>query len=158
VHRTTHGKFDPGFINNLRKQPLPNKSLLYFLIQQYLEVRCIEVMGMETIDGILVVTTETVPGYRIVEVKGLARGGTVKATHLGRDIMAVLRNIKGGEVKEYTQMMAEAREEALRRMALSAKELGANAVVNMRFATSNVGSSVAEVYAYGTAVVIEKEE
>ncbi|HDZ35638.1 MAG TPA: heavy metal-binding domain-containing protein [Thermococcus sp.] len=113
---------------------------------------------METIDGILVVTTETVPGYRIVEVKGLARGGTVKATHLGRDIMAVLRNIKGGEVKEYTQMMAEAREEALRRMALSAKELGANAVVNMRFATSNVGSSVAEVYAYGTAVVIEKEE
>ena len=72
--------------------------------------------------------------------------------------MAVLRNIKGGEVKEYTQMMAEAREEALRRMALRAKELGANAVVNMRFATSNVGSSVAEVYAYGTAVVIEKGE
>lgn len=106
----------------------------------------------------MVVTTETIPGYRIVEVKGIARGGIVKATHIGRDIMAVLRNIKGGEVREYTQMMAEAREEALRRMALHAKELGANAVVNVRFATSNVGSSVAEVYAYGTAVVVEKEE
>ncbi|ASJ02643.1 hypothetical protein A3L09_04895 [Thermococcus profundus] len=113
---------------------------------------------METVEGIAVVTTETIPGYRIVEVKGIARGGIVKATHIGRDIMAVLRNIKGGEVKEYTQMMAEAREEALKRMVLHAKELGANAVVNVRFATSNVGSSVAEVYAYGTAVVIEKEE
>ncbi|MEO2152053.1 MAG: heavy metal-binding domain-containing protein [Thermococcus sp.] len=113
---------------------------------------------MGKVEGIVVVTTETVPGYRIVEVKGLARGGVVRATHIGRDILAALRNIKGGEVKEYTEMMAEAREEALRRMALSAKELGANAVVNMRFATSNVGSSVAEVYAYGTAVVIEKEE
>ncbi|BAD86115.1 hypothetical protein, conserved, DUF74 family [Thermococcus kodakarensis KOD1] len=113
---------------------------------------------METVEGIMVVTTETIPGYRIVEVKGIARGGIVKATHIGRDIMAVLRNIKGGEVREYTQMMAEAREEALRRMALHAKELGANAVVNVRFATSNVGSSVAEVYAYGTAVVVEKEE
>lgn len=108
-------------------------------------------------DDIILVTTPEVPGYRIVEVKGLARGGVVKATHLGRDIMALLRNIKGGEVKEYTEMMAEAREEALRRMILHAKELGANAVVNVRFATSNVGSSVAEVYAYGTAVVIERE-
>lgn len=113
---------------------------------------------METVEGIMVVTTETIPGYRIVEVKGIARGGIVKATHLGRDIMAFLRNIKGGEVREYTQMMAEAREEALRRMALHAKELGANAVVNVRFATSNVGASVAEVYAYGTAVIVEKEE
>jgi uncharacterized protein YbjQ (UPF0145 family) len=114
-------------------------------------------MGMETVEGIILVTTETIPGYRIVEVKGIARGGIVKATHLGRDIMALLRNIKGGEVKEYTQMMAEAREEALKRMALHAKELGANAVVNVRFATANVGSSVAEVYAYGTAVVVEEE-
>jgi uncharacterized protein YbjQ (UPF0145 family) len=113
---------------------------------------------METVEGIIVVTTETIPGYRIVEVKGIARGGIVKATHLGRDIMALLRNIKGGEVKEYTQMMAEAREEALKRMALHAKELGANAVVNLRFATSNVGSSMAEVYAYGTAVVVKKED
>jgi len=112
---------------------------------------------METVEGVRVVTTEAIPGYHIVEVKGIARGGIVKATHIGRDIMALLRNIKGGEVKEYTQMMAEAREEALRRMALHAKELGANAVVNVRFATSNVGSSVAEVYAYGTAVVVKEE-
>ncbi|AMM54498.1 YbjQ family protein [Pyrococcus kukulkanii] len=112
---------------------------------------------METIEGVIVVTTETIPGYRIVEVKGIARGGIVRATHLGRDILAVFRNIKGGEVKEYTQMMAEAREEALRRMALHAKQLGANAVVNVRFATSNVSSGMAEVYAYGTAVVIERE-
>ncbi|ANF22721.1 YbjQ family protein [Thermococcus piezophilus] len=108
-------------------------------------------------EDIIVVTTESVPGYRIVEIRGIARGGIVKATHLGRDIMAVFRNIKGGEVKEYTQMIAEAREEALKRMVLHAKELGANAVVNVRFATANVGSSVAEVYAYGTAVVMEKE-
>ncbi|WP_048056120.1 heavy metal-binding domain-containing protein [Pyrococcus sp. ST04] len=107
---------------------------------------------------IMVVTTPEIPGYRIVEVKGIARGGIVMATHLGRDIMAFLRNIKGGEVKEYTQMMAQAREEALKRMIIHAKELGANAVVNVRFATSNVGSSMAEVYAYGTAVVVEREE
>ncbi|WP_297506196.1 heavy metal-binding domain-containing protein [Thermococcus sp.] len=112
---------------------------------------------METVEGVIVVTTETIPGYRIVDVKGIARGGIVRATHIGRDIMALLRNIKGGEVKEYTEMMAEAREEALRRMALHAKDMGANAVINVRFATSNVGSSLAEVYAYGTAVVIEKE-
>ncbi|WP_010477831.1 heavy metal-binding domain-containing protein [Thermococcus zilligii] len=112
---------------------------------------------METVEGVIVVTTEGIPGYRIVEVRGIARGGIVKATHIGRDIMALLRNIKGGEVKEYTEMLAEAREEALRRMALRAREMGANAVVGVRFATSNVGSSVAEVYAYGTAVVVEKE-
>ncbi|AEH24674.1 heavy metal-binding domain-containing protein [Pyrococcus yayanosii] len=108
-------------------------------------------------EEVIVVTTETIPGYRIVEVKGIARGGIVKAAHLGKDILAVFRNIKGGEVKEYTQMMAEAREEALRRMIMHAKELGANAVVCVRFATSNVGSGMAEVYAYGTAVVVEKE-
>ncbi|MDV3104766.1 heavy metal-binding domain-containing protein [Thermococcus waiotapuensis] len=112
---------------------------------------------METVEGVIVVTTEGIPGYRIVEVRGVARGGIVKATHIGRDIMALLRNIKGGEVKEYTEMLAEAREEALRRMALHAREMGANAIISVRFATSNVGSSVAEVYAYGTAVVVEKE-
>jgi len=108
-------------------------------------------------EDIIVVTTETIPGYKILEIKGIARGGIVKATHIGRDIMAAFRNIRGGEVKEYTQMMAEAREEALKRMIIHAKQLGANAVINLRFATSNVGSSIAEVYAYGTAVVVEKE-
>lgn len=106
----------------------------------------------------IVVTTDNVPGYRIKEIKGIARGGIVRATHIGRDIVALLKNIKGGEIKEYTQLLAEAREEAIRRMIISAKEMGANAIVGFRFATANLGGSMAEVYAYGTAVVIEKEE
>ena len=105
----------------------------------------------------IVVTTEKVPGYRVVEVKGLARGGVVMATHLGRDIIAGLRNLVGGEVKEYTEMMAQAREIALQRMIQQAEEMGANAVIGMRFMTSNVGQRMAEVYAFGTAVVIEQE-
>jgi uncharacterized protein YbjQ (UPF0145 family) len=105
----------------------------------------------------IVVTTEKVPGYRVVEVKGLARGGVVMATHLGRDIIAGLRNLVGGEVKEYTEMMAQAREIALQRMIQRAEEMGANAVIGMRFMTSNVGQRMAEVYAFGTAVVIEQE-
>ncbi|NJE54691.1 YbjQ family protein [Thermococcus sp. 21S9] len=105
----------------------------------------------------IVVTTEEVPGYRVVEVKGLVRGGVVMATHLGRDIIAGLRNLVGGEVKEYTEMMAQAREIALQRMIQQAEEMGANAVIGMRFMTSNVGQRMAEVYAFGTAVVIEPE-
>ncbi|EEB74701.1 YbjQ family protein [Thermococcus sp. AM4] len=105
----------------------------------------------------IVVTTEKIPGYRIVEVKGLARGGVVMATHLGRDILAGLRNLVGGEVKEYTEMMAQAREIALQRMIQSAEEMGANAVIGVRFMTSNVGQRMAEVYAYGTAVRVEPE-
>jgi len=105
----------------------------------------------------IVVTTEKIPGYRILEVKGLARGGVVMATHLGRDILAGLRNLVGGEVKEYTEMMAQAREIALQRMIQSAEEMGANAVIGVRFMTSNVGQRMAEVYAYGTAVRVEPE-
>ncbi|GAB6136252.1 YbjQ family protein [Thermococcus henrietii] len=105
----------------------------------------------------IVVTTEEVPGYRVVEVKGLVRGGVVMATHLGRDILAGLRNLVGGEVKEYTEMMAQAREIALQRLIQQAEEMGANAVIGMRFMTSNVGQRMAEVYAFGTAVVIEPE-
>ncbi len=107
---------------------------------------------------VVVVTTENIPGYRIVEVKGIARGGVARATHLGKDILALLRNIKGGEIKEYTIIMAEAREEALRRLIIHARELGANAVVKVRFATSNIRSNIAEVFAYGTAVVAVPEE
>ena len=105
----------------------------------------------------IVVTTEKVPGYRVVEVKGLARGGVVMATHLGRDIIAGLRNLVGGEVNEYTEMMAQAREIALQRMVQQAEEMGANAVIGMRFMTSSVGQRMPEVYAFGTAVVIEPE-
>ncbi|WP_297490512.1 heavy metal-binding domain-containing protein [Thermococcus sp.] len=108
-------------------------------------------------DELTVVTTEGIPGYRVVEVKGLARGGVVMATHIGRDIIAGLRNLVGGEVKEYTEMMAKAREIALQRMMENAREMGANAVIGMRFMTSNVGTRMAEVYAFGTAVVVERE-
>ncbi len=108
-------------------------------------------------DELTVVTTEGIPGYRVVEVKGLARGGVVMATHIGRDIIAGLRNLVGGEVKEYTEMMAKAREIALQRMMANAREMGANAVIGMRFMTSNVGTRMAEVYAFGTAVVVERE-
>ncbi|MEM1696324.1 MAG: heavy metal-binding domain-containing protein [Desulfurococcaceae archaeon] len=107
---------------------------------------------------VIVVTTDTIPGYRIKEIKGIARGGVVRAAHIGRDIMALLKNITGGEVKEYTRLLAEAREEALKRMIESAKAMGANAIIGFRFATSTIGTGMAEIYAYGTAVVVEKEE
>jgi len=106
-------------------------------------------------DQIIVTTLESIPGYRIVKVLGIARGGIVKAKHLGKDIVAV--NIAGGEVKEYTQLLAEAREEALKRMTEDAKNRGANAVVGVRFMTSAIGGGLAEIFAYGTAVVVEPE-
>jgi len=105
----------------------------------------------------IVTTTESIPGYRIVRVLGIARGGTAKAKHIGKDIMAALRNLTGGEVVEYTKLLAEAREEALKRMIEDAKRMGANAVVGVRFMTSMVATGVAEIYAYGTAVVAEPE-
>lgn len=107
---------------------------------------------------VIVVTTDTIPGCRIKEIKGIARGGVVRATHIGRDIMALLRNITGGEVKEYTRLLTEAREEALKRMIESAKAMGGNAIIGFRFATSTIGIGMAEIYAYGTAVVVEKDE
>ncbi|MEM4955009.1 MAG: heavy metal-binding domain-containing protein [Candidatus Methanomethylicaceae archaeon] len=108
-------------------------------------------------EEILVVTTDSIPGYKIKEIKGIVKGGIVRATHLGRDIMVTLRNITGGEIKEYTQLLAEAREEAFKRMLQSAKAMGANAIIGFRFATSTISTRMAEIYAYGTAVVIEKE-
>ena len=114
--------------------------------------------GLLEFNGVIVVTTDTVPGYRIREIKGIARDGVVRATHIGRDIVATIRNIVGGEVKEYTQLLAEAREEALKRMVQSAKAMGANAVVGVRFSTAMIGSRIAEIFAYGTAVVVEKVE
>ncbi|NJE26698.1 heavy metal-binding domain-containing protein [Thermococcus sp. MV5] len=105
----------------------------------------------------IIATTEEVPGYRVVKVLGIARGATVKAKHIGKDILAGLRNIAGGEVKEYTEMLAEAREVALQRMIQHAKEMGANGIIGVRFMTSAVASGAAEIFAYGTAVVLEKE-
>ncbi|RLG38292.1 MAG: YbjQ family protein [Thermoproteota archaeon] len=103
----------------------------------------------------IVTTTDNIPGKRIVKTLGLVRGNTIRARHIGRDIVAALRNLVGGEVTDYTKMMAEAREQALDRMLAEARALGANAVVGVRFATSFVMQGAAELLAYGTAVVVE---
>lgn len=102
----------------------------------------------------IVVNTETVPGYEITEVKGLVQGNTIRAKNIGRDIGAGLKNLVGGELKGYTDLLTESRREALQRMLAQADELGANAVVNVRFTTSSVAAGAAELYAYGTAVVV----
>ena len=100
----------------------------------------------------IVVTTPTVPGSRITQTLGLVRGNTIRARHLGKDILAVLRNVAGGEVKEYTKMLAESREQAIDRMVEEAEALNADAVVGLRFQTSMVMSGAAEMLCYGTAV------
>jgi uncharacterized protein YbjQ (UPF0145 family) len=104
---------------------------------------------------LIIVNTEEIPGKEISELLGLVRGNTIRARHIGNDIMAGLRNIVGGEVKEYTQMISEAREEALNRMAAEAEALNADAVVNLRFTTSQVMGGAAEILAYGTAVKLK---
>ena len=98
---------------------------------------------------------ETIPGKRIVEHYGLVQGSTIRAKHVGRDIMASLKNIVGGELGGYTELLAESRRESVERMVRQATELGANAVVNVRFATSSVAQGAAELYVYGTAVRVE---
>ncbi|QEN03527.1 heavy metal-binding domain-containing protein [Thiospirochaeta perfilievii] len=103
----------------------------------------------------IVVTSDTIPGREIKEVLGLVKGNTIRARNIGRDILAGLKNIVGGEVSDYTKMMAESREQALDRMQESATALGANAIVAVRFVTTSVMDGAAELLAYGTAVVIE---
>lgn len=103
----------------------------------------------------IVVNTEFVPGHTIKQLKGLVQGNTIRAKHMGKDIAAGLKNLVGGELKGYTELLTEARRQALERMIAQAEELGANAVVNVRFTTSAVTQGAAELYAYGTAVVIE---
>ncbi len=105
----------------------------------------------------IVVNTEQVSGKRVVRTLGLVRGNTVRARHIGRDILAVFRGLVGGEVHEYTKLLGESREHALDRMCDEAKSLGANAVIRTHFATSYVASNMAEILAYGTAVVVEDE-
>ena len=103
----------------------------------------------------IVTTTGELSGFRITEVHGLVRGNTIRARHLGRDIMAALRNVAGGEITEYTKMLGEAREQAIDRMVEEAEALGADAVVMTRFQTAEVMSSAAEILCYGTAVKTE---
>ena len=105
----------------------------------------------------LIVTSDTVANHRIVKTIGLVRGNTVRARHVGRDILAGLRNIVGGEIHEYTKLMAESREQTLDRMVAEALQLGANAIVTTRFTTSVIVGGAAELLAVGTAVVVEPE-
>jgi uncharacterized protein YbjQ (UPF0145 family) len=102
-------------------------------------------------------TTCTIPGKRIVKTLGLARGNTIRARHVGRDIVAGLRSIVGGEITEYTKMVAESREQALDRMVEEAQSMGANALVGVRFTTASMMQGAAELLAYGTAVILEDE-
>ncbi len=103
----------------------------------------------------LMVTTEEIPGKKIVKVMGLVSGTTIRAKHIGKDIMAGFKNIVGGELKGYTEMMEEARTEATNRMVANAQAMGANAITNVRLSTASLMQGAAEVYVYGTAVVVE---
>lgn len=98
---------------------------------------------------------EMLPNKRVVKHLGLVQGSTVRAKHAGKDILAGLKNVFGGELKAYTELMQEARDEAIQRMVAQAKDIDANAILNIRFATSSVAQGAAELFAYGTAVVIE---
>jgi uncharacterized protein YbjQ (UPF0145 family) len=103
----------------------------------------------------LLSTTDTIHGKKIVKHLGLVRGNTIRARHIGRDIMAILRHIVGGEITDYTKMMAESREQAIDRMIEEAQKLGANAIVQVGFTTQMVMGGASEILAYGTAVVVE---
>ena len=105
-----------------------------------------------------VATTDFVPGYTVVHAIGVVRGNSIRARHIGRDIMAGLRSIVGGEIREYTKMMAESREQAIDRMIDQARGLGADAIINVRFTTSAVMAGAAELLAYGTAVNLRPNE
>ncbi|MEL6579053.1 MAG: YbjQ family protein [Cyanobacteria bacterium J06621_12] len=107
------------------------------------------------LNEITITTLEGVPGKEIVEHFGLVQGSTIRAKHVGKDIMAGFKNIVGGELKGYTELLQEARSEAVNRMLEQAKFLGANAVVNVRFATSSIAQGAAELFAYGTAVKVK---
>ena len=104
----------------------------------------------------IVVNTETIAGFQVVQVKGIVQGNTVRAKHAGRDIAAGLKNLVGGELKGYTELLTESRREAIDRMVSQAQQMGASAIVNVRFTTSAVTSGAAELYAYGTAVVVQQ--
>ena len=103
----------------------------------------------------IITNLESVPGRTIVEHFGLVQGNTIRAKHIGRDIFAGIKNIFGGELKGYTELLTESREEATQRMIQQAESFGANAIVNVRFSTSSVAQGAAELYAYGTAVRVE---
>ena len=112
-------------------------------------------MDLGSNQGITLSNIETIPGKTIVAFYGVVTGNTVRANHIGRDIMAGLKNVVGGELKGYTELLQDSRREATERMVEQAKSMGANAVVNVRFATSSIAQGAAELFAYGTAVRVE---
>lgn len=112
-------------------------------------------MDLGSLQGITLSNTESVPGRTIVEFYGVVTGNTVRAKHIGRDLMAGLKNIVGGELKGYTELLQDSRMEATERMVQQARSMGANAVINVRFATSSIAQGAAELFAYGTAVRVE---
>jgi len=103
----------------------------------------------------MVTSSSAIAGKRIVKTMGLVKGNTVRARHIGKDIVAVFKNIVGGEIEEYTKLLAESRDQSLDRMIADAERLGANAVVDVRFSTSYIMANAAEILVYGTAVVVE---
>ena len=103
----------------------------------------------------VITNIETIPGKTVVEHFGLVSGSTIRAKHIGRDLMASLKNLVGGELKGYTQLLQESRRQAMDRMVAQATQMGANAIVNVRFSTSSVAQGAAELYAYGTAVKVQ---
>ncbi|NIO00852.1 MAG: heavy metal-binding domain-containing protein [Candidatus Latescibacteria bacterium] len=105
----------------------------------------------------IITTTEAIPGKQIKRILGIVRGNTIRARHLGRDITAAFKNITGGEITEYTKLMAESREQCLDRMREEALTLGANAVIGVRFMTSSMMQNASELLAYGTAVYVEDD-
>ena len=109
-------------------------------------------MNFSSTHSIVISNTESIPGRNIVEFYGVVTGNTVRAKHVGRDIMAGLKNIVGGELRGYTELLQDSRKEATERMIEQAASMGANAVVNVRFATSSISQGAAELFAYGTAV------
>lgn len=111
----------------------------------------------QTASGLMIITNiESVPGAEIVEYRGLVSGSTVRAKHAGKDMLAGFKNFVGGEIRSYTELLEEAREEACNRMVAQAQKLNANAIINVRFSTSSVAAGAAELYVYGTAVKIKK--
>ncbi len=111
--------------------------------------------GTPQVAQIALSNIETIPGRTIIQSLGVVTGSTVRAKHIGKDIMAGFKNIVGGELKGYTELLQESRNEALQRLVLDAAQRGANAVVNVRFATSAIAGGAAELFAYGTAVIIQ---
>jgi uncharacterized protein YbjQ (UPF0145 family) len=105
----------------------------------------------------ILATTDEIPGKKITKTLGLVRGNTIRSRHLGRDIIALFKNLVGGEIEEYTKLLAESREQSIDRMVAAAEELGANAIVGIRLSTSEIMQGAAEIMVYGTAVVIQDQ-